>query len=404
MGGRCRLEYPTGKVLFDIPTTGQITGPRFSPGGERILFVERPSRNTMAGSLGVIDLSSGRKILTTNSYDTVVSPAWSPEGNEIWFSDGPRLRAVTLSGKERLVHASSGLLQLCDISRGGRLLMNSRQLRFGINALVPGNTREIDLSWLDKSYANDLSPDGTVLLFDESGEGGGPNESVYVRRTDGSPAVRLGDGWATALTPDGKWALTLQPDRESDVVFMPTGAGEARVISYPEKNISLVRSFPDGRHLLLVASEKGHGARLWVSDMSGNNLRSISSEGVDSVGAAVSPDGGLAAATGTDGLPRLYPVEGGVPRPVPGGLARDIPIRFSADGRFLYALLRKQSAAEISRLDLASGRRELWKSLAPSDRGGYSPSTAAQITPDGRFYAYTYRRVLSELFIADGLR
>jgi len=74
---------------------------------------------------------------------------------------------------------------------------------------TPDDEGEREISWLDVSVPNALSADGRTLLLLENGEGGGPNYSVFLRPTDGSPAIRLGDGNAQDLLPDGKWALAI---------------------------------------------------------------------------------------------------------------------------------------------------------------------------------------------------
>ena len=66
--------------------------------------------------------------------------------------------------------------------------------------VLAGEAKQRDLSWLDYSYPAGLSGDGKTLLFDEEGGGGslaysksgGLSYAVYVRKTDGSPAVLFG--------------------------------------------------------------------------------------------------------------------------------------------------------------------------------------------------------------------
>jgi eukaryotic-like serine/threonine-protein kinase len=410
VGGRRRLEYPPGKVLYDVPVSAKLAVPRVSPGGNRIAFVEGPDASVVGGSIAVIDLSGKKKVLTS-PFDPLLGLIWAPGGDEIWFGAPPNgsfgggLHAVTLSGKLRLLHASASGLRVHDVARDGRLLVTRVEGRFGISALAPGDRGERDLSWLDWSRAEDLSADGRTLLLNEEGAGGGPNASVYIRKTDGSPAVRLGEGWGTSLSSDGKWAITLPYDGSSMTV-LPTGAGEARTVRYPViESIFRARFFPGDRRVLLLAREKKHEARLYVGDRDGKELHPISPEGLRDAGClAVSPDGELAAAVGPDRIPNLYPTSGAPPRTAPGLEAGDIPLRFSTDGRRLFVARLQHGSAMVHRVDLASGRREPWKELKASDPAGLSPSTAIQITPDGQFYAYTYRRFLDDLLLVSGLK
>ena len=117
------------------------------------------------------------------------------------------LRAVTLSGKERLVYLGTGTLTLHDISKEGRVLFSRDDYRSGMIGLASGETNERELSWHDWTSPRDMSDDGKLVSFDETGEAGGETGGLYVRRTDGSPAVRLGDGETPSLSRDGKWVL-----------------------------------------------------------------------------------------------------------------------------------------------------------------------------------------------------
>ncbi|HEU5249853.1 MAG TPA: protein kinase, partial [Thermoanaerobaculia bacterium] len=411
VGERRRLEYPPGKVLLEVPFSAKLGNPRFSPRADRIAFVEGPDAGLTGGGIAVTDLSGQTTKLTSN-FDFLGGLAWAPGGGELWFAaslrdgNGTGLYAVTLAGRQRLLYATSARTRLYDVSRDGRLLVCTIVRRFGILGVGPGDQTERDLSWLDESRAADLSTDGTTLLLSEQGAGGGLKGAVYKRKTDGSPAVRLGEGWGAALSSDGKWAVTLSYDGRR-LTLLPTGAGEMREVRYPgDHSFLAARSSPDDRRLLLLGREGKRGARLYVGDWEGKSLRPISQEGVRGTGGgiAVSPDGNHVAAVGPDGVPRLYPVSGGAPRSVPALESGDLPLRFSSDGRRLFVARLQPTFAVIERIDLESGRRGPWKELRPSDAAGLSPSVAIQITPDGQHYAYTYRRILSDLILVDGLR
>src|SRR4029077_15560434 len=102
--------------------------------------------------------------------------------------------ALNLSGNERLIYRSPGGFAIHDISRSGLVLLTADKSRISISALAPGETRERSLSWFDWSLLGDMSADGKTIVFSESGEAEGSNYSIFLRKTDGSPAVRLGDG------------------------------------------------------------------------------------------------------------------------------------------------------------------------------------------------------------------
>src|SRR5262249_3130469 len=153
--------------------------------------------------------------------------AWSGSGKEIWFTGSNTglnrsLYAVTLSERLRTVLRVPGSLQLFDISRDGRVLLAQESTLAELIGLTPGSEREHDLTWLDFSKQRSLTDDGRWLLIVEQGDGGGPNYSIYLRKTDGSPAVRLGDGEAFSLSSDGKWVLAVSNAGTGSVILLPT--------------------------------------------------------------------------------------------------------------------------------------------------------------------------------------
>jgi eukaryotic-like serine/threonine-protein kinase len=407
VGGQSRLEFPTGKSLYQ--TAGFITHPRVSPAGDLVGFLDHPSQGDDGGSVAVVD-GAGRKKTLSDGWRSAFGLSWAPRGREIWFtatrSGGNRsLWAVSLDGRERLLAKAPGILTLQDVASDGRVLLNHDFVRLGILALAPGETKERDLSWFDWSLTRDLSADGKTLLFDESGQGGGTNYSIYVRKTDGSPAVRLGDGAAFALSPDGKWAAAVLPGPSPrPLELLPTGPGEPRRLSGDSINHTWTKFFADGRRILFAGNEPKHGLRLYVQDLSGGPPRPVSPEGVRGFPITVSPDGKWTSATGPDGQAWLYPVEGGQSVKVSGLEPGETVIQWTPDGRSLYVRNLSSVPARISRVERETGRRELWKELMPSDSAGLLKIFGSYFSADGRSYAYTYGRNLSDLYLVEGVK
>jgi hypothetical protein len=57
----------------------------------------------------------------------------------------------------------------------------------------------------------------------------------------------------------------------------------------------------------------------------------------------------------------------------------------------------------ISLVDLATGRRSVWRELVPRDPAGIMNVYQPIVTPDGRTYAYGWHRAISDLYLVDGL-
>ena len=410
VGGKSRIEFPLGKVLYE--TSGHVSYARLSPRGDRIAFLDHPFPLDDAGTVAVMDLS-GKKTTLTGKWASEGGLAWPPSGDEIWFTAteagaNRSLYAVSLSGKLRVVTRVPGGLKLDDISKAGKVLLSRESPRVGILSVLAGDTRERDRSFLDYSFAADIEPDGRMLLFDEEGEAGGANYTVYVRRPDGSPPVRLGEGNALALSPDGKWALSILPVPNSPFRLLPTGTGEPRVLPLSGVNAEQAATwFPDSKRILFSGSEPGHGLRLYIQSIDGGKPEAISPEGITAAlpGFAVSPDQRFVAAIGSDHKALLFPVEGGgSPRAIPGVGDKEFPLRFSNDGRSLYLWSRGDVPAHVTKLDLETGKREAWKDLMPADPSGVERISNVLVTGDAKAYAYCYARLLSDLFVVEGLK
>ena len=407
VNGRNRLEFPIGKVLYE--TSGWISHPRVSRKGDLVAFLDHPLPGDDGGSLRVVDLSGKAKTLATE-LNTAQGLSWSAEGGELWFTASRSgsvkraIYAVTLGGRERLIATVPDTLSVQDIWQDGRVLLSRDTWRRELIGLTSGDSKEHDLSWLDYTYPSDISPDGKVLLFTEAGEGGGPNYSVYQRKVSEASAVRLGDGLAITVSPDGKWVIASPPSAPAQLVLLPTGPGEAKPLTHDSINHSRARWLPDGRRFLFSGKEPGHAARIYLQDLSGGKPTPISPEGIDPLVLVLSPDGQQVVGVGPDEKAYFYPVAGGDPRAVPGIEPGEQPIQWSDDGKAIYFYRLGDLPAKVYRLDLSTGHKTLWKELMPSDSAGVSRIGPILITPDGKSCLYGYHRILSDLYLVEGLK
>jgi len=275
----------------------------------------------------------------------------------------------------------------------------------GVVASAGGEGKERDLSWLDYGNPTDISADGRTVVFFESGEGGGPGYSVYLRKTDGSPAVRLGEGAGGHLSPDGKWVAALfHPAAEQQLILYPTGAGEPKILPPEGLKARNEHWLPDGKSILFTGTEEGHGPRIYLREVPGGKPRAITPERYRAI-VDVSPDGKRFIARGPDRRLCVIPVEGGETVPIPGLDPDDSVAGWTTDERFVYVRRGGRGVtARMERLDLATGRAERWKDIAPADRTGLVEVGLPHVTPDGRSYVYATARVLSELFLVEGMK
>ena len=403
--GTVRIEYPAGNVIFQ--TGGYASHIRVSPDGQQVAFVDHPLRTDGGGSIAVVD-RAGRARTLSAGWLSVAGLSWARAGREVWFTAtrlGTRraLWAVTLDGRERLLQETVGALTLHDVV-GDEALVAGEQLRREMMSRRPGEAAERNLSWLDWSRSTHVSADGARVLFSEQGDGGGAQASVYYRGLDGSPAVRLGEGIANEFSPDGQWAMVVRPGNPAQLALLPVGTGRARALTSDDINHQWAAWMPDGRAVVFSGNQKGHGTRLYLQPLDGGAPRPLSPEGVGSLWHPVAPDGSAVAAVGPDGRIALFPLDGSAARDVPSAEMGERPFRFTPDGAALLVFREGDLPETVTAIHLASGRRQPLRTLMPEDAAGVTQIHPTFVAADGRSYVYSYRRVLSDLYLAEGLR
>ncbi len=406
--GKRRLEFPVGKIIYE--TDGWLSHIRFSADGQWIAAMEHPGIGDDRGVVVLFDLNGNKKVLTNDEWSSASGLAWSPDKKEIWFtaseagSNQQPLRAVSLSGQQRVVFEMAGNVVLHDVLPSGEILLARDDRRREMIGLPKGEKVERDLSWFDWAYPRQISDDGKFVLFEEQGAGGGHNYSVYLRAMDGSAAVRLGDGYAQALSPDGQWALSSFPGVQKSYTILPTGAGQPKTLEFPSfQRVNNASWFRDGKRILMAAAEPERQGRTWIYDIESAKLQPVTPEGVfDPVQLSIDEKSVLARCI-EEGY-CLYPVAGGTPKKVAGLEPQDIPVGRTTEADSIYTLRAGSFPAKVEIVNLTTGERKLWKEIIPPDLAGTVLPLNMRITPDGLAYVYTYRRVLSDLYLVKGLK
>jgi hypothetical protein len=268
-----------------------------------------------------------------------------------------------------------------------------------------GQPLERNLSWFEWSFLTALSRDGSRILFEEQGafsrEGG--EYQIYVRATDGAPSVSIGEGYGRSISADGKWVVA-KTGTPPHLELLPTGAGVARTIPLRGLQAYYVWDLTaDQTKLFLLGNELGHGNRIFVVDVKGDgNPRAISPEGT-SAPMEVAPDGKRVIAQSPDQQVTLYSTDDTPPKAIAGVRPGETVLAWTDDGKGIFVAAQGRVTLDVNRIDLESGERTLHHTIRPADAAGVMDIQPVKMTPDGRHYAYGYRRYLSDLFVVHGM-
>ena len=401
VGGHDRLEYPVGTVLFDTP--GYLSDLRVSPDGERVAFFDHSTRFPYddRGGVDVIDRARHRSVLAKD-FSGEEGLAWSADGKSVLFSasEGPRLQIheVDLGGRVHIALPTPGTMMMQDVSRAGRWLAIREDRGFQVHAHVAGRVGDLDLSWLDQSVTSALSHDGKLLGLTDASEFASADYATIVRKTDGSPAVRLGDGWITAFTPDGQWAVTIVPSASPQLRLYPVGTGDTRRLDFGAfEALSDARVWgPGADSTVACGTMSGHVPRCYLRTTSASMWQPVADDGADH--AFVSPDGHLVFTTSPDGSNLLYDLRTSSGRPVRGLRAGDQVLRWSPDGKSLWVWQTDTLPIVIDRLDIATDQRARLTTFVPQSGQGVMHTVDVSLADDPHVYSYGSRVVRSQLF------
>ena len=248
-----------------------------------------------------------------------------------------------------------------------------------------------------------MTPDGRKILFDEEGDGGGPNYTVFVRDTDGSPPVRIGEGIGLAISPDAKWVIT-QPSKGGPLSLVPTGAGEARQLTHDQVSYQFVHWLEGDKELLASGIEPGHGIRDYVIDVSSGNSKAVTPEGI--AGSLPSPDGRSTVVLRADGKWGIWPLDGSGLKLIPG-LDTAYRVRgWSENGNAVLAVQTRQRdrIRNVYQVNTLTGKMEPWKTFGEGLAPGATIGTSSYVAGDGGAYAYVYAETLSQVYVVRGLK
>jgi len=406
--GRERVEWPMGNVLYE--TGGYVSHLRLSPTGDRLAFADHPLFSDDVGYVTVMGLDGARTRLTELWGAGLRSLAWGPDGKEIWYTasragENAALRAVDLSGRQRYLFGGLAHIVVFDVARDGRLLLGRETYLRNIEALAAGSDRSRDFSLArEGSVGMQITADGsTLLITDQYAE----HYATYLRHVDGPAAVRLGEGEGMQISPDGQWVLAISPESPSRILLHPTGPGQTRQLPNPDGLVvESARWLPDGARIVCIARSQGHRARGYVMTVTDGAAQPFTAEGIEPVRLwtmPVSPDGTRLVARGPDGRMHAYRVGSEGSESIPGLADPDVPLEWSSDGRALYIGRNVGGTWHVRALEVATGRVTPLFDVTPPNVEGLRVSQIL-LSPDARYFVHSYSRLLTDVYLVEGIR
>ena len=402
---------------------------RFSPSGDRIAFVSAVGR-AGSGKLPVVVVNSDggepRLIGSTVTYSDLV---WSPDGRELWFSNGTMVqadvRATSVdalgerqestssdprnisredlqnygSRESRTIFRAPGNFSFADIA-GKSVLVVQNDVSARAFCRGPGDVADRDVSSLNWTLPSYLTADGKhVLLWSGTARKG------QLASVDGSSKVDLTEDVLFSFSADQRAVLVApKRGRPAELAFVPLGTGERSLLS-PTKldGIAWAVSSPDGKDVILTGITN-NVMHLYKKAIRGPELRRISNDPIYYPWFAISPDSASVVAIGPTQRLTMYRVATGESLTLPTSVPGDFPITYAADGSLLFAR-STQIPNAVYRFEFETGRETFVREIVPAERAGvlWACPPIGAMSGDGKTYCYQCAQVLSKLVIARGL-
>ena len=411
VGAEDRLEYPAGTVRYKV--SGYLSDLRVSPDGSQVAFFEHQTPGDDRGWVKLLT-SGGDVKLLAGEYWGEEGLAWSADGRSVLFSGSEsgveqQPLIVNVAGKPvvRQRIASADAMVLFDVAANGRMLIVRNDFRFSMRALLPGQSAERELPWLDFPQNGMLTPDGRLMAFSDLSQNAGANYAVAIRDMATDKVVRLGEGYSWGPSRDGRWVGGTIP-ATGELYVYPTGAGQPQHVErrpirdltgdppYPAEP----QWMPDGTHLLICGIEPGKQPRGYLVPIGGGAPQPVTPEGVRA--AWLAPDGRTLLIHGSAGY-ELMTIGSGAHAAVHGFAAEDDVIGWN-DGHSIAVNANRGVPARIDSIDVNTGARAHLRDVAPPDTAGVYELMVSQWADAGRSYVYHFGRTLDVIFVAKETR
>ncbi len=399
------VECPPGRKIYTAKT-GSISDLRvFSK--DKIAFAEHPMLEDDAGRVMLMN-SSGQARVLSSGWASLAGLAWPASGREVWFTAASSgieraLMAVDLSGHLRELARTPGGLQLHDIAPTGQVLIARTTERMTMTLRDVNQPAGRDISWLDWSRAVAISSDGKLVLFDESGSGGGKDYSVYIYRPRLNSTERIGTGRAMDLSPEGKWALTQSSSDATKLSWISIQNKSSTPVmtggmSYRWAKFIGSRDVPE---ILFEGSGPNKDAQIYRQRLPDGHPIPLSIS-INCDAPIIDESGRFAMVTDGGHEITLFELTNGRTRSIK--TAKSVyPVAFVNDNEILTSK-RDNGSIILESLNLQTGASSLYRRLDSVVPPGVAGLFPLYIAKDLHTVVYSSQQNISDLFVVTGLK
>lgn len=402
-GATYTVQYPPGHKLYQ--SSQWISDLRISPNGRQIAFTEHPVPMDDGGHVTVVNSATGQSRILSQEWESLEGLAWNPSGREIWFTAArsgveKSLWAVNLDGETRLVSQTPGGLELRDIAPSGNALITQANQHMTMLLGDFSQPSEQDISWLDWSRAAAISADGSIILFDESGSGGGAAYSLFIYRRGSSSPERIGSGRAMDLSSDGRSALAQDAADPTKLAIVSLASRTAKPIPSNGFIYRWSRFFPDAQEILAAGHFPGRPDGIYHQRMT-EAPRLLNSR-LQLSDAVIEPTGHFATGVSDKCEITIFNLADGSARTISLDKMA-YPVIFLSAGQILTRSTGRK-AITLDLLDTMTGRSKPFREIEPSEPTGILHTFPIQVARNLQTYVYSRLFSYSDLFLVSGLR
>lgn len=402
-GSNYSIEYPAGHVLYR--SLAWFSDVRVSRDGRHVAFAEHPVLGDDAGQVALVDTADGSKRVLSAGWASLDGLAWSASGKEIWFTAARTgaersLMAVTLDGRTRLVAQTAGGMHLEDIARSGEVAVDRSNNHLVMSSGDLGDGSQQDRSWLDWSRPVAISADGSMILFDESGTGGGTGYSVFVYAHGAQTPRRIGSGRAMDLSEDGQWALAQDASDPAKLNLISVAGRTVQPIDTKGFVYHWTKFLPGGHEILAGGHFPGQQPGIYRQHIPDRGPVLITS-GLELDDPAIDPTGRFAAGVSDRCEVTVLDLSNGSHRAIKSANATYPVVLMDENRALVRTVVKKTMMLEV--LNLRSGQSSPLTKIQFADTTGISMILPMHVSRNLKSYVYSRLESYSDLFLVSGL-